>query len=449
VIGCNILPARVLRPTDKAACEHAFGVIRQLLFEHLTGYTGVDIADRGADPAADTALTMDEMEYLIATWIVAVWQRRQLGEYAPAWDPDGAHSPNSLFAVSFAQAGFAMQIPSPDLFYELLPAHYISRITRRGVKIRGLWYDGPVLDGYRGTVSSRGGRHQGEWVIRRDPRDRRSVFFQDPVTHAWHELPWTGLPPGGQAPAFGDARARDLLRKAVACGLRPKSDSELLPVLLELIGARIPVSRWPTQMAKAERTGHAREAARAQAARADRPSPDPADEADAGRRAGEATVTRCAASPDGPSGPSRPATALMPNAAAGGKRPSRSPRSRLPSWAQASGIATCSCSPRTARSRRSDGPAAGRREPGRPVPAGRAAARPDPVGGLAAVAGDPRVVHPGPAAVSGRVPGAQPPLPGAARPAPHRDSREPPAAGNPDEQEGVGPDARTAAEQRG
>ena len=273
VIGCNILPARVLRPTDKAACERAFGVTRQLLFEHLTGYTGVDIADRGADPAADATLTMDEMEHLIATWIVAVWQRRQLGEYAPGWDPDGAHSPNSLFAASFAQAGFAMQIPSPDLFYELLPAHYISRISRRGMKVRGLWYDSPELDSCRGTASSRGGQHKGRWVVRRDPRGRRSVFFQDPVTHAWHELPWTGLPPGGQAPAFGDARVRDLLRKAGACGLKPKSDAELLPVLLELIGARIPVSRWPTQMAKAERTEHAREVTRAQAARADKPAP--------------------------------------------------------------------------------------------------------------------------------------------------------------------------------
>jgi hypothetical protein len=100
------------------------------------------------------------------------------------------------------------------------------------VKIRGLWYDGPALNDYRSTASSRGGRHKGQWVIRRDPRDRRSVFFQDPVTHAWHELPWTGMPPGGQAPAFGDARVRDLLRKAGACGLKPKSDAELLPVLL-------------------------------------------------------------------------------------------------------------------------------------------------------------------------------------------------------------------------
>jgi hypothetical protein len=50
VLGCNILPARTLRPQDKAACERAFGALRSLLFEQLPGYTGVDVADRGADP---------------------------------------------------------------------------------------------------------------------------------------------------------------------------------------------------------------------------------------------------------------------------------------------------------------------------------------------------------------------------------------------------------------
>jgi hypothetical protein len=95
VIGCNILPARVLRPTDKAACERAFGVARQLLFEHLAGYTGVDIADRGAGPAADATLTMDEMEHLIATWIVAVRQRRQLGEYGPGCSRPRSPGPGS------------------------------------------------------------------------------------------------------------------------------------------------------------------------------------------------------------------------------------------------------------------------------------------------------------------------------------------------------------------
>lgn len=69
-----ILPARVLRPTDKQTVERAFGAARSLLFEQLPGYTGVDVADRGADPESDAILTVNEMEHLIATRIVQVWQ---------------------------------------------------------------------------------------------------------------------------------------------------------------------------------------------------------------------------------------------------------------------------------------------------------------------------------------------------------------------------------------
>ncbi|MER6463785.1 hypothetical protein ACWC4D_29865 [Streptomyces sp. NPDC001288] len=58
------------------------------------------------------------------------------------------------------------------------------------------------------------------------------MFFQDPISHDRHPLPWTGMPQADQMPAFGDARARDLLRKAAAAGRKPKSDADLLPVLL-------------------------------------------------------------------------------------------------------------------------------------------------------------------------------------------------------------------------
>jgi hypothetical protein len=144
------------------------------------------------------------------------------------------------------------------------------------VKIRDLWYDDEkALAGYRGTLSSRGGSHKGKWLIRRDPRDRRAVFFQDPLTHDWHRLRWTGLPQLGQMPAFGDARVRELMRAAKDGGLRPKTDAELLPVLLELIGSSLPVSSWPTRMSKTQRTGHAREVAQAEAASTDRPEPAP------------------------------------------------------------------------------------------------------------------------------------------------------------------------------
>ncbi|GLI03011.1 hypothetical protein [Phytohabitans aurantiacus] len=272
VLGANILPARVLRPTDKHAVERAFGGLRSLLFEYLLGYTGVDVADRGIDPEADAVLTIDAMEHLIATWTVRIWQNRRLGEHAPCWDPAGDHSPNTLFAAAMVQGGFAMEIPSPQLYYQLLPAHHVAIHGRRGVKIRGLWYDGDALDDYRHGPSARGGRHQGRWVIRRDPRDARTVFFQDPNTHDWHPLRWTGLPPDGEVPAFSDARVRDLLAAARQAGLRPRSDAELLPLLLDLIGAHIPVDAWPTQMAKTDRTAHAREATQARAAAIDRPT---------------------------------------------------------------------------------------------------------------------------------------------------------------------------------
>ncbi len=42
-------------------------------------------------------------------------------------------------------------------------------------------------------------------------------------------------------------------------------------MLLELIGSNIPVSKWPTQLKKSQRTEHARETHQARAAQADRP----------------------------------------------------------------------------------------------------------------------------------------------------------------------------------
>ncbi len=273
VIGASILPARVLRPTDKQAVERAFSGIQSLLLEMLLGWRGIDTADRGADPGADAVLTVAQAEHLIATWIVKIWQNRELGEYAPAWDPGTRHSPNTLFAAAMAQGGFALQIPAPDLYYELLPVHLVKIHGHRGVKIRGLWYDGPALDPYRSGPSAQGGVAGGKWKIRREPRDRRYTFFCDPVTHGWHALRWTGLPPEGEVPSFSDIRADDLLRAARAAGLVPRSDAELLPLLLDLIGGLIPVDAWPTQMSRQQRTAHARESAQADQAAADRPAP--------------------------------------------------------------------------------------------------------------------------------------------------------------------------------
>lgn len=271
MIGANIVPSRVMRPTDKQACERAFGAIQSLLFEQLPGFRGVDVADRGADPEGDAVLTLAEMETLVATWIVSIWQNRKFGEYGPCWDPGGDHSPNTLFAAAMAQGGFSLEIPRPELYYELLPAHHVKIHKARGVKILGLWYDGPALKDLRGTVSSRGGEHKRSWVIRSDRRDARTVFFCD-TEHQWHELRWTGLPAEGEIPSFNDARVTELLREAKAQGLRPKSDAELLPLLLKLLGAHIPVDQWPTELTRQQKKDQAREVTQSDAAKADRPA---------------------------------------------------------------------------------------------------------------------------------------------------------------------------------
>jgi hypothetical protein len=324
--GVNILPARVLRPTDKHAVERAFAAAQSLLFELLLGYQGVDVADRGSDPERDTTLTLAGMEQLVATWIVKIWQRRVLGDCAPCWDPGGTHSPNSLFAVAIAQGGFALQVPDPDLYYGLLPASHVKIHGRRGVKVRGLWYDGSVLDPFRGQRSTRGGVHAGSWVIRYDKRDPRSVFFQHPDTGGWHRLAWVGMPADGVLPAFGDARREELLQAVADAGLAPRSDAELQSVLLDLLGAAIPVEQWPTQLSTQQRRRHAREVAQAAAATGDVPAEtaqpaatpqgsaaDPQAHAGAGQRArqvadavdAERQRRREKAVPDTPAAPAR------------------------------------------------------------------------------------------------------------------------------------------------
>lgn len=278
LLGVDLLPARMMRPTDKAACERAFAGIQSLLLELLLGYRGVDVADRGADPEGDAVWTLAEMEHLLATWIVRVWQNRKLDQYAPAWDPGGRHSPNTLFAAAAARDGICLEIPEPSLYYELLPTHFVKIDRRRGVKIGGLWYGGtdPVLDPYRGQRSARSGRHEGKWAVNRDPRDCRRVYFEDPENNGyWHALSWNGLPPGQDVPAFSDARVREVLGEAARAGLKPRDDCELLPVLLDLVAARTPVAAWPTQMSAQQKTERARELARARAAAADRPPAPP------------------------------------------------------------------------------------------------------------------------------------------------------------------------------
>ncbi|MFD0502480.1 hypothetical protein ACFQ0G_04955 [Streptomyces chiangmaiensis] len=270
-LGCNILAARTLRPTDKFAVERAFSAINSLLLEHLLGFTGADVADRGADPEADAALTMSQMEHLIATWVVKIWQNRILGEYAPAWGPGEDHSPNSLFAAAMQQGGFALQIPRPELYYGLLKAHYVRIHPRRGVKIGGLgitpssWTTRVSTCPPPGAAGTRASGSSAPIAGIAAPCSSRTIWSPTAGTCC----AGAGCRPKGRSRRSPTGPPRRCSPRR-ADGALPRSDAELLPVLLELLGSAIPVALWPTQMTKRERSRRSRQHAQTEAAAADR-----------------------------------------------------------------------------------------------------------------------------------------------------------------------------------
>ena len=152
------------------------------------------------------------------------------------------------------------------------------------MKIGGLWY-GKASHELRDCQgpSGRGGKHKDKWVVRADRRDRRQVFLQDPGDPSrWLVLRWNGLPPEGEVPAFSDKTAEELLAAARKHGLSPRSDDELLPVLLQMLGGVAPVGQWVTQMGKKEKKSRARQAAQGDQAAADRNGPATASGGQAG-----------------------------------------------------------------------------------------------------------------------------------------------------------------------
>ena len=286
VLGCNILPARVLRPTDKQTVERAFGSARSLLFEELPGYTGVDVADRGDDPEADAALTVDAdgtpHRHLDRSHLAESPPRRTCPVLGPDRRPQPEHSVRSSDGpgrIRHAGSLPGALLPTASGSPRRHPPRTRSQDPRTLLQGRSA---GPLP----APAVDRGGKHKRRYVIRRDPRDAPQVFFQDPKTHQWEALRWTGLPPQDEVPAFGDARVDEMLSAARRSGLKPQTDRELLPLLLDLIGSHIPVEPWPT-MPKTKRTDHARDDAQGRG-RCRRPGYRPA-------AANRPSTTTCAA----------------------------------------------------------------------------------------------------------------------------------------------------------
>lgn len=188
-LGVSIQPARVYTPTDKAVCERFFRTLRESLLIALPGYKGPDIHSRGADPEAEAYFFTDELEQIIRHWISEVYHQKPHAGLVVPEAPGVPMSPMEMHAYGLARAGCLRLPTNPDVAYDFLKTTWRT-IQHYGVQIDYLRYSCDAVLEFAGRESAYTERHSGKWCFRYDPADMRQIYFQHPVTNAWHTLNW-------------------------------------------------------------------------------------------------------------------------------------------------------------------------------------------------------------------------------------------------------------------
>jgi transposase InsO family protein len=268
-LGISIQPARPYTPTDKAAVERFFRTLGEQLLAALPGYKGPDVYSRGADVESHAYFFIDELERIIREWIATVYHQRPHDGLVDPAVPGLRYSPAEMFEQGIARAG-RLRIPArADLVYDFLPVVWRT-IQHYGVEVHGLRYNGEALSDHRNRTSPYLGANAGKWPLRYDPDDVSRLFFQDPSNHSWHTLRWEHAQ---DVPAPFSSEALAYARQLAAQRDRVPDDRRALADLLD---------RWEVGLACNPRERRmALRLSQQRAARVEKPSETPGDEASA------------------------------------------------------------------------------------------------------------------------------------------------------------------------
>ena len=236
LLGADIVNARPYTATDKAPLERFFGALNSLLIERLPGYVGPDTRDRGPDQPDIKAiqdgplLLMQQLEEILAHWLVRVWQNRPHEGIVLPFAPHLQVSPNTAYQMHLQWAGATWLPYDPDLYQKLLPVHW-RKLHPKGATIHRLWFDASdddaaAFDTLRGRRSPYGGVNRGKWPLRLHPRDNSRAFLFSPEDERWLTLPWRGGDGLAQQP-FGEAMAAYCKAEARRRGATLATDDEV------------------------------------------------------------------------------------------------------------------------------------------------------------------------------------------------------------------------------
>ncbi|MEU8472174.1 transposase [Streptomyces sp. NPDC029006] len=185
-LGVSVQPAPPRSPAAKGSVERTFGSINTLFAQHVAGYTGSHILQRGEAAEGEARFTVAQLQELLDEWITACWQHRPHDGLRHPLLPKKALAPNEMWGALLGACGYVpLPLTGAD-YLELLPVRF-HPITGRGIRINHRTYDHTLLNEHRGRPSPAGAG--GKWEVHLNPHDVRQIYIRLPDGHL-HEIPW-------------------------------------------------------------------------------------------------------------------------------------------------------------------------------------------------------------------------------------------------------------------
>ncbi|ARF83367.1 DDE-type integrase/transposase/recombinase [Kitasatospora aureofaciens] len=186
-LGVSVQPAPPRAPTAKGIVERTFGSINTLLWQHLPGYTGSNILERGHDVEQHACYSVAQLQDLLDEWLVHWHHRPHHGLRHPVL-PKTRLTPMEMWGALTAVCGYVPVPLTGRDYLELLPVRWLT-ISDHGIRLEQRTYDHDLLGPHRGQpspIAARGGR----WEVHHNPHDLRQIWVRLPGWDDLVEIPW-------------------------------------------------------------------------------------------------------------------------------------------------------------------------------------------------------------------------------------------------------------------
>lgn len=200
----------VKRPRFGGHIERLLGTLARKIHE-LPGTTFSSVQERGEyRPDRKATLTLDELEKWLVTLICKVYHKEVHSTLGV--------SPQRQWETGIFGSGgtpgcglFPRQTDPQRVLLDFMPA-FERTIRPIGVSIDGLTYFHETLRSYIGATSPSNRNEKRSFIFRRDPRDISKIWFFDPASNDYFEIPYANkqLP---RMSLWEYRQARDVARK--------------------------------------------------------------------------------------------------------------------------------------------------------------------------------------------------------------------------------------------